>query len=99
MHTFMLLAIGPVLFLTPGVTMQTATADVAAKAAATASTGQVQLLVWIFVMRIVMLIASAAAYFINGFIAKAKYGKAAQMNYEAPLAPPAPITSPISISL
>jgi len=30
---------------------------------------QVQLLVWIFVMRIVMLIASAAAYFINGVIA------------------------------
>ena len=35
---------------------------------------QVQLLVWIFVMRIVMLIASADAYFINGAIAKANYG-------------------------
>jgi len=46
---------------------------------------QIQLLVWIFVMRIVMLIASAAAYFINGFIAKAKYGNADKMNYEAPL--------------
>src|SRR6266851_1243496 len=31
---------------------------------------QVQLLVWIFVMRIVMLVASAAAYFLNGAIAK-----------------------------
>ena len=37
-------------------------------------TVQVQLLVWIFIMRIVMLIASAAAYFINGAIAKARYG-------------------------
>ena len=36
-------------------------------------TVQVQLLVWIFVMRIVMLIASAAAYFINGIIAKSRY--------------------------
>src|SRR5260370_36787604 len=40
---------------------------------------QVQLLVWIFVMRIVMLIASAAAYFINSFIAKAKYGNVDEM--------------------
>src|SRR3981189_96424 len=46
---------------------------------------QVQLLVWIFVMRIVMLIASAAAYFINAFIAKSKYGNVDEMNYEAPL--------------
>src|SRR5689334_21693692 len=34
---------------------------------------QVQLLVWIFMMRIVMVVASAAAYFINGAWAKAKY--------------------------
>src|SRR6059058_4303197 len=62
-------------------------------------TVQVQLLVWIFVMRIVMLIASAAAYFINGFIAKAKYGKADQMNYEAPLTSLVWITSVVSIAL
>ncbi len=37
---------------------------------------QVQLLVWIFVMRIMMLVSSALAYFINGAIAKAKYGHA-----------------------
>src|SRR5881296_3113476 len=60
---------------------------------------QVQLLVWIFVMRIVMLIASAAAYFINGFIANAKYGKADQMNYEAPLTSLVWITSVVSIAL
>src|SRR6266446_4468246 len=60
---------------------------------------QVQLLVWIFVMRIVMLIASAAAYFINGVIAKAKYGDADKMNYEAPLTSLVWITSFVSIGL
>jgi K(+)-stimulated pyrophosphate-energized sodium pump len=63
------------------------------------STVQVQLLVWIFVMRIVMLIASAAAYFINGAIAKAKYGNADEMNYEAPLTSLVWITSIVSIAL
>jgi K(+)-stimulated pyrophosphate-energized sodium pump len=62
-------------------------------------TVQVQLLVWIFVMRIVMLIASAAAYFINAFIAKAKYGNADEMNYEAPLTSLVWITSIVSIAL
>jgi K(+)-stimulated pyrophosphate-energized sodium pump len=62
------------------------------------STVQVQLLVWIFVMRIVMLIASAAAYFLNGVIAKAKYGNADEMNYEAPLTSLVWITSIVSIA-
>jgi K(+)-stimulated pyrophosphate-energized sodium pump len=62
-------------------------------------TVQVQLLVWIFVMRIVMLIASAAAYFLNGIIAKAKYGNADEMNYEAPLTSLVWITSAVSIAL
>jgi K(+)-stimulated pyrophosphate-energized sodium pump len=61
-------------------------------------TVQVQLLVWIFVMRIVMLVASAAAYFINGFIAKAKYGNVDEMNYEAPLTSLVWITSIVSIA-
>jgi len=50
-------------------------------------------------MRIVMLIASAAAYFINSFIAKAKYGNADEMNYEAPLTSLVWITSIVSIGL
>jgi K(+)-stimulated pyrophosphate-energized sodium pump len=62
-------------------------------------TVQVQLLVWIFVMRIVMLIASAAAYFINGFLAKARYGNADEMNFEAPLTSLVWITSIVSIVL
>jgi K(+)-stimulated pyrophosphate-energized sodium pump len=60
-------------------------------------TVQVQLLVWIFVMRIVMLIASAAAYFINGIIAKSRYGNVDEMNYEAPLTSLVWITSIVSI--
>ena len=43
---------------------------------------QVQLLVWIFVMRIAMLVSSAVAYFINGAIAKARFGTADKMNFE-----------------
>jgi len=62
-------------------------------------TVQVQLLVWIFVMRIVMLIASALAYFINGVIAKAKFGNADKMNYETPLTSLVWITSIVSIAL
>src|SRR3954447_26361531 len=62
-------------------------------------TVQVQLLVWIFVMRIVMLIASAAAYFINGLIAKARYANVDEMNYEAPLTSLVWITSLVSIAL
>jgi K(+)-stimulated pyrophosphate-energized sodium pump len=61
-------------------------------------TVQVQLLVWIFVMRIVMLVASAAAYFINGVIAKARYGNVSEMNYEAPLTSLVWITSLVSIA-
>ena len=60
---------------------------------------QVQLLVWIFVMRIMMLVASAAAYFINGFIAKARYSNVDRMNFEAPLTSLVWITSIVSIVL
>jgi len=60
---------------------------------------QVQLLVWIFVMRVIMLIASAAAYFINGAIQKVRYGNAKDMNFEAPLTSLVWITSFVSIAL
>jgi len=60
---------------------------------------QVQLLVWIFVMRVMMLVASAVSYFLNGAIAKAKYGNANEMNFEAPLTSLVWITSIVSIAL
>jgi K(+)-stimulated pyrophosphate-energized sodium pump len=58
---------------------------------------QVQLLVWIFVMRVMMLVSSALSYFINGAIAKAKYGNADKMNFEHPLTSLVWITSVVSI--
>jgi K(+)-stimulated pyrophosphate-energized sodium pump len=60
---------------------------------------QVQLLVWIFVMRVIMLIASALAYFINGAIQKMRYGNATEMNFETPLTWLVWITSFVSIAL
>jgi K(+)-stimulated pyrophosphate-energized sodium pump len=96
--TFILLAIGPAHFLPAGVTLGTASADVLARAAAMASTVQVQLLVWIFVMRVIMLIASAAAYFINDAIQKARFGNAPEMNFETPLTWLVWITSFVSIA-
>jgi K(+)-stimulated pyrophosphate-energized sodium pump len=46
---------------------------------------QVQLLVWIFVMRLLMVITSALSYFIAEGYSKGKYGSAKTMNFEAPL--------------
>jgi K(+)-stimulated pyrophosphate-energized sodium pump len=60
---------------------------------------QVQLLVWIFVMRIMMIIASAGSYFINDLIAKARYGNASTMNFEAPLTSLVWITSLVSVAI
>ncbi len=60
---------------------------------------QVQLLVWIFVMRVMMLVASSVSYFLNGAIAKAKFGNADKMNFEVPLTSLVWITSIVSIAL
>jgi K(+)-stimulated pyrophosphate-energized sodium pump len=60
---------------------------------------QVQLLVWIFVMRVMMLIASSLSYFINAVIAKARFGKADEMNFETPLTTLVWLTSIVSIAL
>src|SRR5665213_720066 len=58
---------------------------------------QVQLLVWIFVMRIMMVISSAASYYINEAIAKSRYQNLPKFNYEAPLTFLVWLTSIISI--
>jgi K(+)-stimulated pyrophosphate-energized sodium pump len=60
---------------------------------------QVQLLVWIFVMRIMMVVASALSYFVNEAIAKARYQNANEMNFEVPLTSLVWITSIVSIVL
>ena len=59
---------------------------------------QVQLLVWIFVMRIGMLLTSGLAYGLNGVIARAKYAQAAKFDFEAPLTSLVWITSILSIA-
>jgi K(+)-stimulated pyrophosphate-energized sodium pump len=62
-------------------------------------TTQVQLLVWIFVMRVAMLVSSSAAYFLNGAIAKARYANSDEMDFESPLTSLVWITSITSILL
>src|SRR5580704_4934557 len=62
-------------------------------------TTQVQLLVWIFVMRVAMLISSSGAYFLNGLIAKASYADSNEMDFEAPLTSLVWLTSIVSIVL
>src|SRR6266700_2313426 len=60
-------------------------------------TVQVQLLVWIFVMRVMMIVASGLSYFINGAIAKARFRDKAVMNFESPLTSLVWITSIVSV--
>jgi K(+)-stimulated pyrophosphate-energized sodium pump len=58
---------------------------------------QVQLLTWIFVMRILMIISSGISYLVNETVAKGRYGNATKMNFEAPLTQLVWITSIVSI--
>lgn len=60
---------------------------------------QVQLLVWIFIMRVMMVIASAASYFINHTIAKGKYGDSEKMDFEGPLTNLVWLTSLVCVGL
>ncbi|MEO8577314.1 MAG: sodium-translocating pyrophosphatase, partial [Gemmatimonadales bacterium] len=62
-------------------------------------TTQVQLLVWIFAMRIMMIIASGISYLVNEAIAKSRYVNADDMNYEAPLTSLVWLTSIVSVIL
>ncbi len=60
---------------------------------------QVQLLVWIFVMRVMMIVASGISYFINDAVARGRYATAPKMNFEAPLTSLVWITSIVSVGL
>jgi K(+)-stimulated pyrophosphate-energized sodium pump len=62
-------------------------------------TTQIQLLVWIFAMRIVMVVASGGSYLLNEVMAKAQYAGVDKMNYEAPLTRLVWLTSFVSIGL
>jgi len=62
-------------------------------------TVQVQLLVWIFVMRVLMIVASGASYLINEAIARGRYAGATRMNFEAPLTSLVWLTSFVSVAI
>ena len=60
---------------------------------------QIQLLVWIFVMRVGMIVTSAASYWLNGLWAKATYGNVPKFNFEIPLTTLVWLTSLVSIAM
>jgi K(+)-stimulated pyrophosphate-energized sodium pump len=62
-------------------------------------TVQVQLLVWMFAMRIMMVVSSALSYLLNEAIAKSKYGNADHMDFEAPLTFLVWLTSIVSVGM
>ena len=90
---FIMLAIFPSLsgYVSAGATPE--------EAKAAAASVQVQLLVWIFMMRIIMIIASGIAYFVNNAMARAKYAGVNRMNFESPLTSLVFITSGLSVVL
>ncbi len=59
---------------------------------------QVQMLVWIFVMRILGVLTSVIAYYVNNAISRAKYSHADDMDFEKPLTWLVWITSILSIA-
>jgi len=58
---------------------------------------QVQLLTWIFIMRILMIVTSIVSFYINGIITKAKYSNVDDLDFEKPLTSLVWITSILSI--
>jgi K(+)-stimulated pyrophosphate-energized sodium pump len=62
-------------------------------------TVQVQLLVWIFMMRVLMIVASGASYLINAAMTRGRYADASRMNFEAPLTSLVWLTSGVSVLL
>ena len=60
---------------------------------------QISLLVWIFAMRVMMIVSSGGSYFLNAAVSKARYKDATKMNFEAPLTSLVWLTSIVSIIL
>jgi K(+)-stimulated pyrophosphate-energized sodium pump len=60
---------------------------------------QVQLLIWIFMMRVLMIVASGASYLINEAVTRGRYANARTMNFEAPLTSLVWLTSVVSVVL
>ncbi|MFO0756734.1 MAG: sodium-translocating pyrophosphatase [Byssovorax sp.] len=62
-------------------------------------THRVELLVWIFAMRIMMVVASVLSYLVNETVAKGRYGDADKMNFEQPLTALVWLTSVVSVAM
>jgi K(+)-stimulated pyrophosphate-energized sodium pump len=60
---------------------------------------QVNLLVWIFLMRVMMVLASAASYLVNNAVSAARYRDAVKFNFEVPLTSLVWLTSLLSVAL
>jgi K(+)-stimulated pyrophosphate-energized sodium pump len=60
---------------------------------------QVQLLVWIFAMRIMMIVASGLSYLLNEAMVKARYANADKLNFEKPLTRLVWVTSFVSVGM
>ena len=58
----------------------------------------VRLLVWLFAVRVAMLVAAVAGYYINELISRARYGGGRDFNFEAPLTSLVWITSVVTIA-
>ena len=58
---------------------------------------QVQLLVWIFIMRVMMIIASGVSYIGNEMVMKGKFGQSAKFDFETPLTSLVWVTSIVSL--
>ncbi|TMQ64948.1 MAG: sodium-translocating pyrophosphatase [Candidatus Eisenbacteria bacterium] len=65
--------------------------------AVASATVQVQLLVWIFVMRVMMIVASGLSYLVNERLSKSQYENVDKMDFEAPLTRLVWLTSFVSI--
>jgi len=60
---------------------------------------QVQLLVWMFAMRVMMIVTSVGSYLVNESLARARFGNVERFNFEAPLTKLVWLTSLVSIVL
>ena len=60
---------------------------------------QVKLLVWIFLMRVMMVLASAASYLVNNAVSAGRYRDAVKFNFEVPLTSLVWLTSILSVAL
>src|SRR3954468_9037759 len=60
---------------------------------------QAQLLVWIFLMRVMMVLASGFSYLISNAVSRARYADAGRFNFESPLTQLVWLTSIVSVVL